>query len=104
MGQGAGSIPRMQHDIFRATTSTTFALLRRAMRVHVAGTTLEHLLPLRAPGGARAPAPRAERAAAGLPRRAEPDASPSRTERQLRVLGVGAPPDRAETGIPGVRW
>lgn len=104
MGQGAGSIPRMQHDILRATTSTTFALLRRAMRVHVAGTPLEHLLPLHAPAAARAGAPRAERAAARLPRGAEPDASRSRTERQLRVLDVGEAPDRPEAGIPGVRW
>jgi hypothetical protein len=85
----------MSHDLFRGTTSSTLALLRRAMMVHRATTT---------PEGARARAPRGETAAGGIPRPADLDASHSRTERHLQVLGVGEQPDRAETGIPGFRW
>lgn len=82
----------MRHDLLRATTSSTLALLGRAMGIHLVPAT---------PAGARAA--RGQTAAARMPRRAERDGG-SRTERQLEVLGVGQPPDRAETGIPGVRW
>jgi hypothetical protein len=85
----------MRADLFHGTTSSTLALLRRAMRIHGATTARER---------ARAAEPRGATAAARIPRRAELDARPSRTERQLRILGVGQPPDRAESGIPGVRW
>jgi hypothetical protein len=85
----------MRNDLFGGTTSSALALLRRAMTVPRATTTSE---------GARVRAPRGENASGTNPRRAELDAIHSRTERQLQVLGVGQPPDRAETGIPGVRW
>ena len=94
MGQRAAIIGRMRDDLFLGTSST-LALLRRAIRPHRATTT---------PEGARARASRGETAAGRIPRRADLDASQSRTERQLQILGVGQPPDRAETGIPGVRW
>jgi hypothetical protein len=95
VGQCAATLGRMRDDLLRGTTSSALALLRRAMTLHRATST---------PEGARGRAPRAETAAGGIPRRADLDASRSRTERHLQVLGVGQAPDRAETGIPGFRW
>jgi hypothetical protein len=95
MGHRAGTIGPMSDDLFRGTTASTLALLRRAMMLHRATPT---------PEGGRARAPRGRTATGRIPRRADLDASHSRTERHLRVLGVGQPPDRAETGIPGFRW
>jgi hypothetical protein len=82
----------MSDDLFRVTTSSTLALLRRAIH----RTT--------APEDARARAQREEATAGRIRRRADLDASRSRTERHLQVLGAGQPPDRPETGIPGFRW
>ena len=95
MGHRAGTIGPMSDDLFRGTTASTLALLRRAMMLHRA---------IPAPEGGRAGAPRGGAAAGEIPRRADLGASRSRTERHLRVLGVGQAPDRAETGIPGFRW
>jgi hypothetical protein len=67
------------------------ALLRRAMMFH-------H--PITTPGGGGRGEARREIAAGTNPL----DASRSRTERDLQALGIGQPPDRAETGIPGYRW
>jgi hypothetical protein len=81
----------MRDDLFLGTSST-LAFLRRAIH----RTT--------APEHERARAQREETAAGRIPCRSELDASRSRTERHLQVLGVGQPPDRVETGIPGFRW
>jgi hypothetical protein len=84
----------MRDDLHDATSSA-LARLRRVMTIHRATA---------APGGAEVRAPRRATTDAGMLRRADPEVSRSRTERQLQVLGVGQPPDRAETGIPGFRW
>ncbi len=81
-------------------TSWALAQLRRAITFHHARTIPARTTSERA---------RAGRREGGLPgcgtsRRSEPQASRSLTERHLRVLGVGQPPDRGETGIPGLRW
>lgn len=85
----------MRVDLFHGTSSTTLALLRRAMTFH-RDTPRS--------GGATAPAVRAATAGRIL-RRADPAARPSLTERHLAILGVGSAPDRAEpeTGLEDVR-
>lgn len=85
----------MRDDPFPGIMSPTLARLRRALTIHRATAT---------PEGASTRAPRGESAAGGNVGLAVPDTGSSRTERHLQVLGVGQPPDRVETGIPGFRW